>query len=84
MAAFTSSICITVFCSTGLSDDLFAQSVPFAGTRSTVDLGRIYRVVSDRKANRPPQLGKASAAELVHALAHPNGWVPRYGSAVVD
>ncbi len=40
------------------------------------DLGRIWRVVAgnlplDRRA---PRLAKASAAELVKTLAHPNGW----------
>ena len=37
--------------------------------------GRIYRVVSDSKKPGPrPSLSKASSAELVTHLAHPNGW----------
>lgn len=39
------------------------------------DRGRIYRIVPESFIQpRPPQLGKASPAELVAALAHPNGW----------
>jgi putative membrane-bound dehydrogenase-like protein len=39
------------------------------------DRGRIYRIVSDRfKSPAPPQLGKASTAEVVKALTHENGW----------
>ena len=39
------------------------------------DRGRIYRIVPENFAPRPaPQLGKATLAELVVTLAHPNGW----------
>ena len=39
------------------------------------DRGRIYRVVPDGFTHRPaPRLASASAAELVQALAHRNGW----------
>lgn len=39
------------------------------------DRGRIYRVVPDGFKQPPlPKLGKATAAELVATLAHPNGW----------
>src|SRR3954470_8270378 len=37
--------------------------------------GRIYRVVHDTtKRDTPPALSKATPAELVDVLAHPNGW----------
>src|SRR5207253_9743738 len=37
--------------------------------------GRIYRIVPDGAKLYPrPQLSKATSAELVDALAHPNGW----------
>jgi putative heme-binding domain-containing protein len=39
------------------------------------DRGRIYRIApKDFKYPGPPQLGKASSAELVALLEHPNGW----------
>ncbi|MBI3862745.1 MAG: prolyl oligopeptidase family serine peptidase [Planctomycetia bacterium] len=39
------------------------------------DRGRIYRVVHDGfRQKKIPQLGKATTAELVAALAHRNGW----------
>ena len=39
------------------------------------DRGRIYRVVPENFKQRPPSsLGKASTAELVKLLEHPNGW----------
>ena len=39
------------------------------------DRGRIYRVVADGfKQPTLPKLGRASTAELVQTLAHPNGW----------
>lgn len=39
------------------------------------DRGRIYRVVPEGFKPRPgPRLGKASTAELVALLEHPNGW----------
>ena len=37
--------------------------------------GRIYRVVHDTtKRDTPPALSKATPAQLVDVLAHPNGW----------
>jgi mono/diheme cytochrome c family protein len=40
-----------------------------------VNLGRIWRIVHDTtKRDQKPALAKASAADLVKALAHPNGW----------
>jgi putative heme-binding domain-containing protein len=39
------------------------------------DRGRIYRIVPDGYLQtQPPQLAKATTAELVSTLAHPNGW----------
>lgn len=44
--------------------------------QAPTNLGRIYRIVHEGKPlNRSPKLAKAGAAELVPALAHPNGWV---------
>ncbi len=40
-----------------------------------VGLGRIYRVVHDTTKRQPaPSLSKATPAELVKTLSHPNGW----------
>jgi mono/diheme cytochrome c family protein/glucose/arabinose dehydrogenase len=40
-----------------------------------VNLGRIWRIVHDTtKRERKPALSKASAADLVKTLSHPNGW----------
>jgi putative membrane-bound dehydrogenase-like protein len=41
-----------------------------------VGLGRVYRVVHDSSQRDPttPQLSRATAAQLVQALSHPNGW----------
>jgi len=40
-----------------------------------LDQGRIWRIVPDGAPRKPaPQLGKASATELVSALASANGW----------
>jgi mono/diheme cytochrome c family protein/glucose/arabinose dehydrogenase len=40
-----------------------------------LDQGRIYRIVHESSTKRKPAaLGKASVAELVEALSHPNGW----------
>src|SRR5205814_322176 len=42
---------------------------------SGVERGRIYRIApKDFKQPKPPALGKASTAELVGFLEHPNGW----------
>lgn len=40
-----------------------------------IDRGRIYRIVPEGfKRPKPPRLGKATTAELVALLEHPNGW----------
>ena len=41
-----------------------------------VGLGRVYRVVHDsvQRDPTPPQLSRATPAQLVQALSHPNGW----------
>ncbi|MDB6039589.1 MAG: dehydrogenase [Verrucomicrobiales bacterium] len=44
------------------------------GLQSPVNLGRIYRIVSDQKPGPAPHLSSASPAELVKALSNPNGW----------
>ena len=48
------------------------------GLEQPLHMGRIYRVVAEKPRagwkNEKPQLTKASSAELVKALAHPNGW----------
>jgi putative membrane-bound dehydrogenase-like protein len=41
---------------------------------SGIDRGRIWRVVPDTYRPRVPKLGKATTAELVALLEHPNGW----------
>jgi len=42
---------------------------------SGIDKGRIYRIVPDGfKKRPPPRLGKATTAQLVALLEHPNGW----------
>jgi len=45
------------------------------GLEKPLDRGRIYRVLPENKTPGPrPNLSKASAADLVQALSHPNGW----------
>ena len=40
-----------------------------------IELGRIYRVVHETtKRDTPPALSKATPAQLVQTLSHPNGW----------
>lgn len=41
-----------------------------------VDMGRIYRVVSESKSvdRKPPRLSRANSADLVKLLEHANGW----------
>jgi putative membrane-bound dehydrogenase-like protein len=54
-----------------LPDTLLKQLDPSAG----VDGGRIYRVVPEGFSRpAPPRLSRASTAELVALLAHPDGW----------
>src|SRR5439155_5842136 len=39
------------------------------------DMGRLYRIVPEGfQRPKPPRLSKASTAELVALLEHPNGW----------
>ena len=39
------------------------------------DRGRIYRIVPENfRQPKPPRLGRATVAELVKTLEHPNGW----------
>jgi glucose/arabinose dehydrogenase/mono/diheme cytochrome c family protein len=45
------------------------------GLDKPIGLGRIYRVVhSSRPPGKAPRLSKATPAELVGHLSHPNGW----------
>ena len=41
---------------------------------SGIDRGRIWRIAPEGFAPRRPKLGKATTAELVALLEHPNGW----------
>ena len=51
------------------------QQAESRGLDKVVRHGRIWRIVHDGKPRGPmPQLGKATAAELVTALSHENGW----------
>ena len=51
------------------------QQAESRGLDKVIRHGRIWRIVHDGKPRGPqPQLGKATAAELVNALAHENGW----------
>jgi mono/diheme cytochrome c family protein/glucose/arabinose dehydrogenase len=51
------------------------QQILSRGLESPLNLGRIYRVVSDSKPLGPkPHLYKANSADLVKDLSHPNGW----------
>lgn len=46
------------------------------GLDKVIRHGRIYRIVHDgKKPAALPQLAKASPADLVNRLSHPNGWV---------
>ncbi len=56
---------------TGIPDEIAKHLDLEAGS----DMGRIYRVVPDGfKQPSPPRLSRASLAELVATLEHPNGW----------
>ena len=45
------------------------------GMEKVIDRGRIWRLVHDSMAPEPaPALHEATPAQLVEALAHPNGW----------
>jgi glucose/arabinose dehydrogenase/mono/diheme cytochrome c family protein len=51
------------------------QQILSRGLESPLNLGRIYRIVSDSKPPGPkPNLLKTKSAELVKDLSHPNGW----------
>lgn len=46
------------------------------GLEAPLGMGRVYRVVPENvKRNSPPQLAKASPAQLVDALKHNDAWV---------
>lgn len=48
------------------------------------DRGRLYRVVAEGYKQQPlPKLGKATTAELVALLAHPNGWHRQTASRLI-
>ncbi len=57
-----------------LTSYLRAQSES-RGLQAPTGLGRIYRIVAEGKPLKPANLGKATSAELVENLSHPNGWV---------
>ena len=51
------------------------EFLPFLNVMGGHDRGRIYRIVPPGFQHRAaPKLGKASTAELVALLEHPNGW----------
>jgi putative membrane-bound dehydrogenase-like protein len=51
------------------------QLVKLVNLAGGIDRGRIWRVVPEGFTRpKPPQLGKATTAELVALLNHPNGW----------
>jgi mono/diheme cytochrome c family protein/glucose/arabinose dehydrogenase len=51
------------------------QKIRERGLEHPIGLGRIYRVVHEGARRGPrPRLSRASNAELVDLLAHPNGW----------
>ncbi|MCE9567688.1 MAG: cytochrome C, partial [Planctomycetes bacterium] len=52
------------------------QLLKFVDVAGGIDRGRIWRIRPDDdvKLRKPPELGKATLAELVALLEHPNGW----------
>ncbi|WP_148306593.1 DUF7133 domain-containing protein [Gemmatirosa kalamazoonensis] len=55
--------------------DYLEQKIRERGMEQPVGLGRIWRIVHTSTQRGPaPQLSRASAADLVPLLAHPNGW----------
>jgi len=51
------------------------QMLRFVDVAGGIDRGRIWRIVPDGfEQPKPPRLGKATTAELVTLLEHPNGW----------
>src|SRR5262249_12655643 len=57
------------------ADFLPPQILKHLDVGSGVDRGRIYRIVPEGfKRPKPPRLSKATTAELVALLEHPNGW----------
>jgi len=51
------------------------KQIEARGLEKPIGLGRIYRVVYEsHKPGSKPQMSKASSAELVKHLSHPNGW----------
>lgn len=55
--------------------DFLRDYINARGLEKPVGLGRIWRIVHQTtKPERKPALSKATPAELVRALSHPNGW----------
>ncbi|HKB05275.1 MAG TPA: c-type cytochrome, partial [Gemmataceae bacterium] len=51
------------------------QALKTVDPSAGVDMGRIWRIVPENfKRPAPPKLSRASTAELVQLLDHPNGW----------
>ncbi|MBA4190619.1 MAG: dehydrogenase [Planctomycetaceae bacterium] len=51
------------------------QLLKLVNVAGGIDRGRIWRIVPEGfKQPKPPELGKATGAELVALLEHPNGW----------
>jgi mono/diheme cytochrome c family protein len=58
-----------------LQTDYLRDWIGKRGLANDTGRGRIYRVVADGMGHdAKPQLSKASTADLVAALSHPNGW----------
>ena len=56
-------------------NDYLREQILKAGYEKNIGRGRIYRVAREGVNRGPrPRLLEASPAELVHTLAHPNGW----------
>ena len=53
---------------------LAPQILKHMDVASGVDRGRIWRIAPEGYRPRVPRLGKATTAELVALLEHPNGW----------
>ena len=55
--------------------DYLREYITARGLEKPVNLGRIWRIVHETtKPERKPALSRASGAELVQTLSHPNGW----------
>jgi mono/diheme cytochrome c family protein/glucose/arabinose dehydrogenase len=59
----------------GYITEYLRDQIVSRGLETPIGLGRIYRIVHDTTVRGPaPSLSRATAAELVATLAHPNGW----------